>query len=323
MLKASCVISTQVMWERLYKQGSSREGGTLLQLRNVINRRNIGKSKSITSHVNEIEDFLELCIECHLIVAALHFFSMSSLSDTPQSNGFPSNVHSLPQKQKKKMLFDRLEQLVDQYVLAHTSLLPDCESEPDSDSGSKLKPKDAESNPHLVRIQAEHSYVLAPTRTHRSLPPSITNVIPQEQAAASVKRFAADGVFDYASAVLNDGLLLLEFKDAIKEGDGPRILRCWKAFLVYFHYSRHINYQQEAFHILAQTSAAASPQIASQLTWSRVVNTRGGKGRNVPVDLEMEHLNRTVKGYIGCLGANVSECAIIQCGRDNGSLPKF
>lgn len=34
-----------------------------------------------------------------------------------------------------------------------------------------------------------------------------------------------DGVFNYASAVLNDGLLLMELRDAIHEGDGETILR--------------------------------------------------------------------------------------------------
>lgn len=91
--------------------------------------------------------------------------------------------------------------------------------------------------------------------------------------------------------------------------------------MVYFHYSRHTNYQQEAFQILAQTSTAASPQVAAQLTWNRTVNTRGGNGRNIPVDLEMEHLNRTVKSYVSSLGSNVTESTIMQCGKSlNGIM---
>ena len=44
--------------------------------------------------------------------------------------------------------------------------------------------------------------------------------------AATIRRVARDGIFDYAAVVLNGGLLLLEFEDAIREGDGERILRC-------------------------------------------------------------------------------------------------
>lgn len=94
------------------------EGGTLLQLRNLIDRRrNVGKAKKITSHVNEIEDFIELCVQCYILAAALHFFSMSSISDSPHSNGFPFDVHKKPHKLRQKILLEKLEQLVDEYVL--------------------------------------------------------------------------------------------------------------------------------------------------------------------------------------------------------------
>ena len=41
-------------------------------------------------------------------------------------------------------------------------------------------------------------------------------------------KVASDGVLNHSCAVLNDGLLILEFRDAIREGDGPCIARCWK-----------------------------------------------------------------------------------------------
>ena len=43
-----------------------------------------------------------------------------------------------------------------------------------------------------------------------------------------------DGVLEYAKETLLLGLMLLEFKDAIREGDGNRVLRCWKYFLLFF-----------------------------------------------------------------------------------------
>ena len=42
---------------------------------------------------------------------------------------------------------------------------------------------------------------------------------------------------------------------------------------------------------------------------------KGKEGHNVPVDMHMEHLNRTVKEYIAGVGANVSRSTIIQCGQ--------
>ena len=139
-------------------------------------------------------------------------------------------------------------------------------------------------------------------------------------ASQAVKKAAVDGIHDYASMVLADGLLLLEFKDAIREGDGIRILRCWKVFLMYFTYAKHQNYQHEAFYTLSLVNAIASPRVASQLTWGRVLNFNGGSGHNIPLDLHMEHLNRTVKDYVANLGENFAEKSIIQCGKSVGGI---
>ena len=43
-----------------------------------------------------------------------------------------------------------------------------------------------------------------------------------------------DYVHSCACAVLSMGLLLMEFNDAMREGDGSRILQCWKYFLPLF-----------------------------------------------------------------------------------------
>lgn len=41
----------QIMWERLYKSGLSLQAGTLMHLRNLINRCNISAKMSVTDHV--------------------------------------------------------------------------------------------------------------------------------------------------------------------------------------------------------------------------------------------------------------------------------
>ena len=57
----------------------------------------------------------------------------------------------------------------------------------------------------------------------------------------------------------------MEFKDAIREGDGRRIIRVWKVFMLYFHYARHKNYKHEAFLLISYVNACASPLFATQL----------------------------------------------------------
>ena len=90
---------------------------------------------------------------------------------------------------------------------------------------------------------------------------------------------------------------------------------------MYFQYANHKNYRIEAFRLLAEINAVASPRIAHQLTWSRGVNVNGGKGKNISLDLHMEHLNRIVKDHVANLGPNVAIKSIIQCSKSlNGIM---
>ena len=56
---------------------------------------------------------------------------------------------------------------------------------------------------------------------------------------------------EYAKETLSLGVIYLEFKDAIKEVEGTRVLHCWKYFLLYLCATGHTNYCIEAFNFLA------------------------------------------------------------------------
>ena len=135
----------------------------------------------------------------------------------------------------------------------------------------------------------------------------------EEATPYRIQTFSPDGVSNYASAVLNDGLLM-EFRDAIHEGDGPRILRCWKFMLLYWRHTGHTKYAHEAIQlILCATHGAASERIVKELVWCRTVNPRGGgAGNNIPADLYLEHLNRTLKDCLHSVGPNISIQSIVQ-----------
>lgn len=57
------------------------EKGTLYQLRNLINRRNV--TKAAKSDVNSNEDFLEVVVMAYILVAATSYLGMSGLDDQP------------------------------------------------------------------------------------------------------------------------------------------------------------------------------------------------------------------------------------------------
>ena len=136
----------------------------------------------------------------------------------------------------------------------------------------------------------------------------------------SGKSKPVDAVYSYACETLSLGLLYSEFTDAIKEGDGDRVLRVWKYLLLLFKASQQKNYAIEAFTILAQYHFILPPVLAEQLKWSRFINVHGLPAHNISCDLQMEHLNRLAKTAIEGLGANKFETAIMRVGKNIGTV---
>ena len=118
-----------------------------------------------------------------------------------------------------------------------------------------------------------------------------------------------DSVCGYAKEVLSKALFIFAFDDAIKEGDGDRVYHIWKYLLLIFREDGRTKYALEALNLHLQVYGL-SPRLAFELMWSRFINSNGGKGKHVPADLHMEHLNKACKTAIAGLGANVSEKSV-------------
>ena len=61
-----------------------------------------------------------------------------------------------------------------------------------------------------------------------------------------------DSVSGYSIQLLRIGSLYLEFADAIREGDGQRVFRCWRYFVPIIQASHSTNYACESVHFLHQ-----------------------------------------------------------------------
>lgn len=71
----------------------------------------------VKNQVNEVKDFLELVITCNLLAAAMHFFSMGSVEDTPHSNGFPTEIQHASLHHRKQEFQKRMCRIIDEYVV--------------------------------------------------------------------------------------------------------------------------------------------------------------------------------------------------------------
>ena len=129
-----------------------------------------------------------------------------------------------------------------------------------------------------------------------------------------------DGLFNYARVLCHYGSLVMEFRDAWHEGDGERVLRCWKLFLPHFKVAGCTKFSLEALKLQIQSGTACSQNLAHQVTWHRFVNVRGGAGNNIPCDLFNEHINKLLKHIIRNMGSNLTESALQRAARSVTSL---
>jgi hypothetical protein len=98
----------------------------------------------------------------------------------------------------------------------------------------------------------------------------------------------------------------MNFIDSISEGDGDRILMCWKFLLLHFHADKgSTKYALEALFLQFQQHALLTPRQAYRQRWNRGVNNQGQKGKNVPLDIEVEHNNNMLKEAVRKMGPNV------------------
>ena len=180
----------QVIWKQLYRTSSGMDAGTMYQLRNLINRRNVVKTPK--DSVAACEDFFLLLTEAHILAAAMTNFGMESLDDTPSSLLFPEVSKHLSSVEHQNVLMVRSQNLFD--TLVDMTFL-----------------KEAASN--------------NPTTGTRQTRP--------------------DDVYASAYGVLTNGLFLMKFIDGIREGDGSRIVRCWRYLMMMFKACQRKNYAIE------------------------------------------------------------------------------
>ena len=100
-------------------------------------------------------------------------------------------------------------------------------------------------------------------------------------------------------------LLLRNINDSIREGDGARLIECYKVALLYFKAFKHPKYALSVLKLLS--TIKLEPERAHELTWERFVNTKGRTGRNISLDLHMEHLNKFLKELLKNLRSNLNE----------------
>ncbi len=71
----------------------------------------------------------------------------------------------------------------------------------------------------------------------------------------------------------------------------------------------------QCFTIKQKSTVLLSPRLAHSLTWNRFVNTKGQSDTNYPMDLSVEHDNKTFKNDIHSYRGEITEKSITRVSR--------
>lgn len=290
----------------------------MFALRNQVNWRDVVTNAD--EKPAPCKRFLSLVLDAQILAAAMEFFGMKSMDDMPSKNGFPEEIKESMPLAKQTFLKCVVKNFITTFIINEE--IYDMQRKKifalqQWDEYRSKQPVTADGrypcrSPGCLNT---YKYDGVSRRRHEMThdPPPIVMEEPlMASAAEDQDSNSKDDVFNYHCSLMNMALMLRNFNDATKEGDGPRIVRCIKIFLL--HYKQDgcgsTKYALEALYHLFQLNALLTHRDSERLLWNRSVNNKGGAGNNVPCDLDLEHDNHLFKDMCKGLGANLTSNSV-------------
>lgn len=278
-----------------------------------------GKSnatKGVHNHYNEYKVFHQREIEGHICASFMVMPGMTKPDDIP-SIDIPSSKED--KCLRRKWLMDLCSKYIDKFVVnTHevTVLVeqtrelhkasqqplkcrePNCQQTYVYHSGRVIHEIDAhglraESSTEerdsfgYFKCRANCGYVFS-TKATRNRHERQTHPGQKETVTADIcdEGPPHDYLYNYHRGKLAFGLIVIEFNDAIKEGDGDRLFDLYKLALLFYKAGGHHKYAYVVLLYIVKVVSLLSKSEACQLKLNRFCNKQGGIGRNIPFDLE-------------------------------------
>lgn len=255
-------------------------------------RRNV--KSDVSSAVNPCRQFFTLEVHARVFAAALKVLRMANLEEEPGVE-IPFSGDRCPKEDKKKYLKFVCEKVVDEFVIDESKNERTIKSLDRINLQEKAKALSMDSN-NRYRCRYEicqKSFAKYGKRMkdhEASHTPPILGIVEQSVVVDTTSSDEEQDMFSYQKALLEYGMLILNFWDAISEGDGERLMRCWRFFLLYLRTGG----QSTTSHI----NVLLSPQATQRFIWNRSVKNKNCIGGNIHLDLQLEFYNRMRKAAV-------------------------
>ena len=310
----------QLIFKKFFSAKSDGDTCSLYSDRTLIDRRNVKAEPQSAYRADR--DFLVLVIQARVIVAAMTELGFTDKSSQPVK----CPLHEDLQRQRKVAKLQYLHKvsslIVDKFLFDDNSVngrLEQILRAQETQDALDLQPRTADGRFPCRFPGCPFSFKfdgVSRRRHEASHNPPSNDASCQEMTSTSEDPCQSevslkDNVYNYNCALLADGLFFLNFLDAVSEGDGFRLITQYKFMMLHCRADGHHSnkYALECLYQAFCVNALLSPRDCERFVWNSV-NNKGGRGKNIPLDLEVEHSNLFNKAVIRNLGANVTEKAV-------------
>ncbi|CAL9694043.1 unnamed protein product [Knipowitschia caucasica] len=292
-----------------FKEASAKDHSTLLANMNLLRCSNAKKGPH--KAYNAYKQFVQIDTTALFLAAAMEHFQLGDVTDTTD-RVVPDHVRQGTEEQRRTWLHDSMAEVADKFLtFTNTFDLSAAVTDAAQRTGKEKLPCRQPGCPRVyvnkksreTHEQKVHHLVVAP-------------VPPAKPASASLMDYKKQ----HAEARLYFGFLILDMLDAVKEGDGERLIRLYKVALLIYKAYGHTKYAYSTLLLTVQLNSTLSPRIAHDIMWNRFWNSKGGKGMNIPLDLHLEHLNNFLKSYLRNKGSNLTEDTATRVSKSVGVL---
>jgi len=287
----------KVIWHYLYDTKCAKDQGTLYQLRLSSDSRNVTKNPHDNFYA--AEDLIEKFTHGYLVAGALHHFGMEDVDKQPTANVLEDKT-----KHPQDYVRETILSFLNQHVLNPPPSINGENELKCRYCGMAYKQKkrhEEHERKHREALSQPEDPNTFQCKKCGKVYKSVTRLETHAQAHEdSDKPFQEDTdqpdyVLNYTHRALALCCLWLNMEDAVKLGDGERLMLCYKFMYLY---CKDVGFHKYAYGLLetvVQAEYLLPPRYANDLVWNRFVNNQGKEDTNLPVDLDVEHCNRPLK----------------------------
>lgn len=288
----------------MFKSTSVNDVGSMCSNMNITSNVN-AKTSNVLDNFNTCKDFVNMETDAFMVAAALQYFGIESI-DSPAEEFIPPSIQRASLPEKRLWLHRHCKTILQNFVMNDLD-------EQHEDLRLGVDATNVANKPELECPICQKVYRYPKAFIKHKMQKHGIETAEQESSSPpdshSSTDVSQDTRYNYACTRLSIGLFIRYFDDAVKEGEGQRIVRCWKFLMLIFKAHGHPKYALAAFQIQANILAILSPREAHQLIWNRTVNNKGGRGKNISLDLKLEQINNFTKELLKNLGPSITEKA--------------